>query len=129
MIKLYNYLKKIFFAISSYLFFYWTIYATDTSIKDWLLNVSDNWNIIQSTSDDWMVVVWDLLVWIKESLTSLLILIAVWVFLYIWIKLIIARWNPEEFKKAMKHMVYAIVWIFVVSLAWATVSLVAWLNL
>jgi hypothetical protein len=59
----------------------------------------------------------------------LLMLIALGVFLFIGIRLSVARWNPEEFKKAMMQFVYAVVWIFIVFVAWAAVKLVAGLNI
>jgi hypothetical protein len=42
---------------------------------------------------------------------------------------LVARWNPEEFKKAITYLVYAIVWLILVSWAWLIVSLVSSLNL
>jgi hypothetical protein len=50
-------------------------------------------------------------------------------FIFIWGKLIIARWNPEEFKKALVSFVYAIVGIFVVSIAWAVVRLITGIEI
>jgi len=44
-------------------------------------------------------------------------------------KLITARGNPEEFKKALNTFIYAVVGIFIVSFAFAAVRLVAGLNL
>ena len=67
--------------------------------------------------------------WIKDSIFWLLMLLAIWVFLFLWIRLVIARWNPEEFKKAMQSLLYAVVWLFVVSASWAAVKLVSWLNI
>jgi len=68
------------------------------------------------------------LLYIKDSIFALMALIAIAVFLWIWGRLIIARWNPEEFKKALMSLVYAIVWIFIVAFAWAAVRLVAGLT-
>ena len=102
--------------------------TADNKIKDWLLWITEE-NIINSWEDDWLNVLQSIFIWIKDSLTSLVLLIAVWAFLFIWIRLGIARWNPEEFKKAVMQLVYAVIWIFVISLAWWIVVLVAWLNL
>jgi len=107
---------------------YWatrTLWNSD--IKNTLLhNTSDN--IAKSTSDDWLVATAEIFKWAKNNLTSLIVLISVGAFLFIWIKLTMARGKPEEFKAAMMQLVYAIVWIFLVSLAWAAVTLVAWIN-
>lgn len=102
----------------------------DPSIKDSLIWVSDSdvtWGYVED--DDWFYQLSWILSIFKDWLTSLIILIAVAVFLFIGARLAIARWNPEEFKKAMTQMVYAIVWIFIVSIAWALVTLVAGINL
>lgn len=102
----------------------------DSSIKDSLIWISDSnvtWDYVED--DNWFFQLSLLLWWIKNWLTNIIILIAVWVFLFIGSRLAIARWNPEEFKKAMMQMVYAIVWIFIVSIAWALVALVAGINL
>jgi hypothetical protein len=66
--------------------------------------------------------------WLVESIEWLLPLVAIWVFLFVGIKLAIAKWNPEEFKKAWMQFVYAIIGIFAVSFAWVTVKLVAGLS-
>ena len=66
--------------------------------------------------------------WIVESIEWLLPLVAIGVFLFVGIKLAIAKWNPEEFKKAWMQFVYAIIGIFAVSFAWITVKLVSGLS-
>ena len=104
----------------------------ETSIKDWLIWISEK-NIITWTwsleNEDWITVLSWIVKWIKDTLMWLLVLVAVWAFLYIGIKLGVARWNPEEFKKAMMHLIYAVIWIFIISAAWAIVKLVAWINI
>jgi len=66
---------------------------------------------------------------VRDSIFTLLVLIAIGMFLFIGWRLIVARWNPEEFKKALKSFVYAIVGIFVVSVAWAIVRLVSGIEI
>ncbi len=68
------------------------------------------------------------LLYIKDSIFALMALIAIGVFLYIWGKLVVARGNPEEFKKALMSFLYAVIGIFIVAFAWAAVRLVAGLN-
>ncbi len=98
------------------------------TIKDGLLETTSD-DIIEGTSDDWLEAVSQISIWVKDSLTSVIVVIAVWTFLFIWIRLAFARGNPEEFKKAMMQLIYAVVWVFIVSIAWAVVSLVAWIHL
>lgn len=101
----------------------------DKSTMNALLDITWENNIVESENTDWFDMLTDLIKWFKNSLTWLMQLIAVWAFLFVWIRIAVARWNPEEFKKALKHMIYVIVWIFIVSIAWALVALVAWINL
>jgi hypothetical protein len=78
---------------------------------------------------DWEKQVDSLSSWVVESIEWLLPLVAVGVFLFVGIKLAIARWNPEEFKKAWMQFLYAVIGIFAVSFAWITVKLVSGLSL
>lgn len=124
--------KKIFlYILSSYIFLVNTTYAATRSvwngtIKDSLLWITEN--DVLPADDNWLSVLDSIFIWVKDSLTWLLFVAAVWVFLFIWIRVVMARWNPEEFKKSITQLIYAIVWIFLISLAWAAVTLVAWLN-
>ena len=97
-------------------------------IKKNLLWTSES-KVLEIEEENWLNVLQSIVIWVKDSLSGLLVLIAVGVFLFIWIRLGVARWNPEEFKKWIMQLVYAVVWIFIVSIAWAAVTLVAWLNL
>lgn len=65
---------------------------------------------------------------IKESIFWLLALISIAVFIFIWARLIMAQWNPEEFKKALMQFIYAIVWLAVIAISWGAVKLVSSLN-
>jgi len=72
----------------------------------------------------------DAVLWyVRDSIFWVMALIAIGVFLYIGFKLVVARWNPEEFKKALNTLIYAVIGIFIVSFAWAAVRLVAGLNI
>ena len=135
-------LKKILLIILLLFSFNISVNADDNSnpglkrIEEWststmnaLLNQTNNENIVEtSNSKWWLTVLSSITVWFKNSLTSLVMLISIWAFLYVWIKLAFARWNPEEFKKATMHMIYVIIGIFIVATSWAAVTLVAWLN-
>lgn len=65
----------------------------------------------------------------RDSIFALMALIAIGMFLFIGWRLVMARGNPEEFKKAMLSFVYAAVGIFVVAAAWAIVKLVAGIDI
>ncbi len=105
-----------------------------TSLQITMADLKDD--IIPSTSTEsvlgwtwWDNILDDVLAYVRDSIFGLLAMIAIWVFLYIGFKLIIARWNPEEFKKALNTLIYAVIGIFVVSFAFAAVRLVAGLNI
>lgn len=87
------------------------------------------WNkTVVATSNTWETPLNNVFKFIKDFLFDILWIIAVWVFLYFWFKLIAARWNPEEFKKVLMGFVYAIVWLAIIPLAWWAVKLVSSLS-
>lgn len=65
----------------------------------------------------------------RDTIFNLMAVIAIGMFLFVGWKLIVARWNPEEFKKALQSFIYIVVGIFVVSFAWAAVKLIAGLDI
>jgi len=65
----------------------------------------------------------------KDTIFSLLWVVVVGVFIFMWIRLLIARWKPEEFKATLQHIVYAVVWLFIISIAYLAVQLVSSLSL
>jgi hypothetical protein len=103
----------------------------DQSLMKSLLSYNEDTSIIKVDTKDkgGLTILSSISVWIKNSISSLVMLISVWALLYVWIRLGMARWNPEEFKKAFTQLVYIIVGIFIISIAWAAVTLVAGLNL
>ena len=110
----------------------WLKTLGSSETMDALLWITDN-NVLGSTKASsntwWFSVLSSLAVWFKNSLTGLVQILAIWAFLFVWIRLAMARWNPEEFKKALMHMIYVILWIFIITIAWAAVVLVAWINI
>lgn len=85
-------------------------------------------NVVRATGTDEEAV--DGVLWfVRDTMFDLLLLIAVWVFLYIWGKLLMARWNPEELKKAFTGLVNAGIWLFVVAAAYALVTFIAWIDI
>lgn len=114
-------MKKIFY-IFLWLLFTLQTYAGD--LKNSMIPTSDNvW-----VDEEWTWVLNQVLKAVKGFMFAILGLIAVGVFLYFWFKLISARGNEEEFKKALMWFVYAIIWLAIIPLAWWAVRLVASLN-
>lgn len=104
-------------------------WASSSKIKEWLLNntswgssVRDNWNMDGFSS------LTNILVWFKNELTAILSILVIGVFIFIGIRIVSSRWNPEEFKNAMMHFVYTIIWIFLFFIAWWAVKLISSLS-
>jgi hypothetical protein len=60
--------------------------------------IPDQWIII-NLNHDWKWLIFSLFEYIRDSIFWLLMVIAISVFIWIWAKLLMARWNPEELKK------------------------------
>jgi hypothetical protein len=80
-------------------------------------------------SQDWMGMIDTLLAFARDSIFSLLALLAIGMFIFIGARLVMARGNQEEFKKAMQMFLYTVIWLFIVWASFAAVKLIAWLTL
>jgi hypothetical protein len=100
---------------------------SEEDLKNAIIPSGSDQVITSTATGEWVLD--SILAFTRDGIFSLMALLAIGMFLYIWGKLIIARWNPEEFKKALMSFVYAVIWIFVVAAAWAIVRLVAGINL
>ena len=117
-------MSKIFFILIWYFF---SIINISFAWLDVKLNIiPDNWfeNIVIDETNTGKNLLFSIFQYVKNSLFDLLAIIAISAFIFIWAKLIMARWNPEEFKKALMHFIYAIIWLTVVAISWAAVKLV-----
>ncbi len=114
-------MKKIIFILLWYFSVYQT-YALDLQ-RDMLPNNNTVW-----VDAEWTWVLNQIFIYVKNFMFAVLGLIAIWVFLYFWFKLISARWNEEEFKKALMWFVYAIIWLAIIPLAWWVVRLIVSLD-
>lgn len=100
------------------------------SIEDTLLD--DTSSGLSNIQADWNWASWIILPiikWFKTEIFSLVMVLSIWVFIFIGIRFASARWNPEEFKKAWMQLIYAIIWIFFIFMAWWLVRLVSSLSL
>lgn len=120
-------MRNILWTVLVWISLWVNIFAAD--LKDKILG--DSWSgVLNSTSTATGEALLDsIFSFLRDSIFGLLALIAIGVFLYIWAKLITARGNPEEFKKALQSFIYAVVWLFMVAFAFAIVRLVAWVNI
>jgi len=64
----------------------------------------------------------------RDSIVSQILITCLWIFVYIWAKLFMARWNAEEFKKALLGFVYVVIWIAIIAFAWALIKFSSWMD-
>lgn len=103
------------------------------------ISFSNLQNQLENSTSWWVVKIWwwsttssilsPLFVWLKTEVMMIVTILVIAAFIYIGIKMSTARWNPEEFKKAWLHLVYIIIWVFVIFMAWWAVKLVSNLTL
>jgi hypothetical protein len=77
----------------------------------------------------WIITLWFLFAWLKSKIMGVVGVLAIWVFIFIGIKFVMARWNPEEFKKTWMYFIYAVIWIFAIFMAWWLVKLISSLSI
>ena len=117
-------MKKVFYFI---LCFYSNIVLVVAKISK--NDIIPEWNnIIWNNSLEWTDLLNSIFGFFRESIFGLLSLIAIGVFFYIWARLVVARWNPEELEKTWKSLIYAVIGIVLVSVSWAIFRLVAGLD-
>jgi len=90
--------------------------------------IPNKWIII-NLDHDWKWLLFSLLWYVRDSIFWLLMVIAISVFIWIWARLLMARWNPEDFKKWLMHFLYAIIWLFVIAASWSIVKMISSLDL
>jgi hypothetical protein len=120
-------LKKIFFVLI-WIFYSSSVFAVSDVIKNWILDWVQSTNTVIDDID-WKSWVEGLFNYAKTTIFDLLALIVIWTFLYIWYKIIISRWNPEEFKKAFMMLIYAVLWMLFVALSWVIVVFISGLKI
>lgn len=89
------------------------------SFSQW--EIDPEWAAINEW-DMWYPLIEIIFHYIITNVSNLLYLIWIGAFLYIWANLIMARGKPDEFKKAFSNLIYVVVWIVIVSFAWALVK-------
>lgn len=125
--------NKLFILIWYISMIYWFSLKSSANYKDNILPAQGvESEVVSNLWKDWVGAedqIDDMIKWLMGSIDTLLPITAIGVFLFVGIRLWVARWNPEEFKKAWMQFIYAVVGIFVVSFAWASVKLVQGINI
>ncbi len=83
---------------------------------------------VDTNTEWWFDLMNMIFIFVKDSIFGLLALITVGLFIYIGWKLVKADWNPEELKKAFKHLVNIVIGLFIIAASFAIVRIVAGLN-
>ena len=125
-------MKKIYYIFLTSFISYFTAqtYGLETQdLKDGIIPDPSTVSYAGNSNLEWLGFLDYVLSFLRDSAFALMALIAIGMFLFIGGKLLMARGNPEEFKKAMMGFVYAAVGIFVVAAAWAIVKLVAGIDI
>ena len=125
--KKYFYIFIAFATLGMQLWAYAVDPLTQDELKTGLIPAGSSDVVTSTATWEWLLDA--ILEFIRDSLFSLLSLIAIGMFLFIWGRLLMARWNPEELSKALKSLVYAWVGLFVVAAAWAIVRFIAWIDI
>jgi len=125
-------LQKIFYSLFWFLNFLFYTYvfawnAGSDKIENWILDWIWRNTVVSNTN--WKQWVEHLFSYGKDTIFWILSLIVIATFLFIGYKIVMARWKPEEFKKAFSMLIYAIVGLFFVSLSWVIVVFISGLNL
>ena len=86
----------------------------DCWLKEGIEHVKNSWI-------DWLITDWTASSYIQRILVYLLTflrLVAVIIFIYAGFNMLTAWWDEEKFNKSKTMMIYAIIWIAIVFLAW-----------
>jgi len=126
-------MKNIFYILIGYIssiFVAQSFALSQEELKDSIIPPTGN-GVISSTTDaqSWEAFLDAILAFIRDSVFAVLVIIAIGMFLFIGARLVVARWNPEEFKKALQSFIYAAIGILVVAFAYAAVIIVAGLDI
>ncbi len=113
-------MKKILFLLTSY----FSVFIVNASLREDMLPSNNTVGVTW----EWVWALTQVAVYTKNFLFSIVWVITIWVFLYFWFRLIIARWNEEEFKKALMWFLYAVIWLAIIPIAWWAVKLIATLK-
>ena len=127
-------MKKIIYSIFAMITLFVTklTFALDLDIQWGLKGVTETFDpkVAETSLWEWKLpMLSGFLNWFKTELLSIVEVVVIWVLIWIGFKVVMARWNPEEFKKAWIWLIYVILWVFFIFAAWWIVRLVSTLSL
>jgi len=95
------------------------IFANDITAKNIIPTTKDQ-NLISDTSG-----ILSIFSSAKTILFTVVLVVAVAMFLYNWFQILMSFWKPDEFKKAFKTFIYTVIWLVVIALAYALVAMIS----
>lgn len=118
-------MKKIFY--SAIIMFLWAsnVWA---DYKNDIIPIAGGSSAVQVTGE-WTWIIWWIATYITDTLFWILTVVWIWVFLVLGARLVMARGNPEEFKKNFMWMVYGLIWIAIMTIAYAVVTFVTRISI
>ncbi|NVP17771.1 hypothetical protein HUU51_03570 [Candidatus Gracilibacteria bacterium] len=120
---------KFLLKILVFLYFFSSyLYISAASLKDSLISDTQS-SVGEVNGDTTGDILSPIFSWFKTEIFSLIMVVAIAVFIFIGIRFASARGNPEEFKKAWMQLIYAIIGIFFIFMAWGLVKIVSSLSL
>ena len=97
-------------------------WSTEIQYCSWDSCWLDKWiNEVAKSDIDWMVKNTTMSSYIQRILVYLLWflkLVSVILVIYAWFNMLTSAWNDEKFKKSKTMIIYAIIWLAVIWLAW-----------
>lgn len=106
----------------------WGSNLWSSTIKDWLW-LSNDISVFKKNENNWV----DQLSWLLKSWIDLifwlLVVLLTWVFIFIWWKLAMSKWDAEEFKKWLIWFVYAVIWAALIPASYAIIQIITWIKL
>lgn len=131
--KILKYISCLFAIGISLISTVWYVHATSSPTdKDYIKNQLLEWGqatVIDSATETWLPLLDVIFKFIKDFIYNISAFIVIAIFLFMGIRLIYARGNPDDFKKVMTQLIYVVVGIFIISVAFALVKLVAGLTI
>lgn len=116
--KIYYFMLFITF-IFIYQIWYWAWLTQEDLLTGWS-TIWVTWNWLGSV--DQVFVYW------KSLFFTLISIITIATFMYLWYVIITSKWNEEEYKTALKWFVYAVIWLAVIPLSWWLIKIITSLD-
>jgi hypothetical protein len=90
----------------------WLLEWIEILMKSWI-----KWLVTEWTASEYIQI-------IIVFLLGFLKLVAIIIIIYAWFNMLISAWDEEKFKKSKKIIIFAIIWLAIIYLAWPITSFI-----